>query len=72
MFAYVGIDVHRKRSQVAVRRWRGTRQRQRAQGVKLILSVIGGRPAGTPTAFGNSLGAAEERQGRRRRRVRQP
>jgi transposase len=97
MSVYVGIDVHRKRSQVAVINQDGEvlANRNVPNGVEPILRVIGGLPPGTPAAFeaafgwgwlvelledygsgaapgapaavqGHRLGAAEERQSRRR------
>jgi len=97
MSVYVGIDVHRKRSQVAVVGEDGQVQVNRnvVNGSEPMLRLIGGLPAGTPVAFeaaygwgwlvelledygsgpapgapaavqGDRLGAAEERQGRRR------
>src|SRR6185437_6866877 len=50
MSVYVGIDVHRNRSQVAVIDEGGKvlANRNVPNGVKPILSVIGGLPAGTP------------------------
>jgi Transposase len=52
MSVYVGIDVHRKRSQVAVIDQDGhvLANRNVPNGVKTILSVIGGLPAGTKAA----------------------
>jgi transposase len=55
MSVYVGIDVHRKRSQVAVINQDGkvlARPQRFPNGVTPILSVIGGLPAGTKAAFG--------------------
>src|SRR5712691_10035912 len=49
MSVYVGIDVHRKRSQVAVINEGG-------EGVRPVLSVIGGLPAGTPAAYEAAFG----------------
>ena len=48
MSVYVGIDVHRKRSQVAVINEGGEvlANRNVPNGVKPVLSVIGGLPAG--------------------------
>jgi hypothetical protein len=94
MSVYVGIDVHRKWSQVGVINRDGEVLANRTvpHGVAPILGAIGSLPAGTPTAFkaaygwgwlvedygfvlhlvhplrckGHRLGAAEERQGRRR------
>ncbi len=58
MSVYVGIDVHRKRSQVAVIDQAGEvlANRNVPNGVKPILSVIGGLPAGTPAAFEAAFG----------------
>jgi transposase len=58
MSVYVGIDVHRKRSQVAVIDHRGEvlANRNVPNGVQPILSVIGGLPAGTPAAFEAAFG----------------
>src|SRR5690348_8675608 len=97
MSVYVGIDVHRKRSQVAVVAEDGTVQLNKnvVNGSEPFLRLIGDLPAGTPVAIrgsirlelagrvagglrlrpapgapaavqGHRLGAAEERQGRRR------
>ena len=53
MSVYVGIDVHRKRSQVAVIDQDGQvlANRNVPNGVQPILKVIGGLPPGTPAAF---------------------
>jgi len=53
MSVYVGIDVHRKRSQVAVIDAKGAvlANRNVPNGVEPILKVIGGLPPGTPAAF---------------------
>src|SRR5712691_10356397 len=53
MSVYVGIDGHRKRSQVAVVNEGGEvlANRNVPNGVRPILSVIGELPAGTPAAF---------------------
>jgi hypothetical protein len=53
MSVYVGIDVHRKRSQVAVIDQSGEvlANRNVPNGVEPILKVIGGLPPGTPAAF---------------------
>ena len=53
MSVYVGIDVHRKRSQVAVIDQDGAvlANRNVPNGVETILGVIGGLPPGTPAAF---------------------
>jgi transposase len=58
MSVYVGIDVHRKRSQVAVIDQDGKvlANRNVPNGVKPILSVIGGLPSGTPAAFEAAFG----------------
>ena len=58
MSVYVGIDVHRKRSQVAVINQDGKvlANRNVPNGVKPILSVIGGLPAGTKAAFEAAFG----------------
>src|SRR5215472_10016365 len=58
MSVYVGIDVHRKRSQVAVIDQDGEvlANRNVPNGVKSILGVIGGLPAGTPAAFEAAYG----------------
>ena len=58
MCVYVGIDVHRKRSQVAVIDQDGKvlANRNVPNGVKPILSVIGGLPAGTKAAFEAAFG----------------
>jgi hypothetical protein len=50
---YVGIDVHRKRSQVAVVDQSGEvfTNRNVPNGAEPILKVIGGLPPGTPAAF---------------------
>ena len=53
MSVYVGIDVHRKRSQVAVIDQDGQvlANRNVPNGVEPVLGVIGGLPPGTPAAF---------------------
>jgi transposase len=58
MSVYVGIDVHRKRSQVAVIDQAGEvlANRNVPNGVEPILGVIGGLPAGTPAASGAAFG----------------
>src|SRR5215469_13379872 len=58
MSVYVGIDVHRKRSQVAVINEGGEvlANRNVPNGVKPVLSVIGGLPAGTPAAYEAAFG----------------
>ena len=58
MSVYVGIDVHRKRSQVAVIDGDGEvlANRNVPNGTETILGVIGGLPAGTPAAFEAAFG----------------
>jgi len=58
MPVYVGIDVHRKRSQLAVIDSGGEvlANRNVPNGVETILGVIGGLPAGTPVASGAAFG----------------
>jgi transposase len=58
MSVYVGIDVHRKRSQVAVIDASGEvlANRNVPNGVEPILGVIGGLPPGTPAAFEAAFG----------------
>jgi transposase len=58
MSVYVGIDVHRKRSQVAVIGEDGKVQLNRnvVNGQEPILGLIGGLPAGTPVAFEAAYG----------------
>jgi transposase len=58
MSVYVGIDVHRKRSQVAVIDQVGEvlANRNVPNGVESVLGVIGGLPAGTPVAFEAAVG----------------
>ena len=58
MSVYVGIDVHRKRSQVAVVAEDGRVQVNRnvPNGVEPILKVIGDLPTGTPVAFEAAYG----------------
>jgi transposase len=58
MSVYVGIDVHRKRSQVAVIGQDGEvlANRNVPNGTETILGVIGGLPAGTPAAFEAAFG----------------
>src|SRR5204863_1313947 len=58
MSVYVGIDVHRKRSQVAVVDQGGEvlANRNVPNGVQPVLGVIGGLPAGTPAAFEAAFG----------------
>jgi transposase len=58
MSVYVGIDVHRKRSQVAVVAEDGQVQVNRnvVNGAEPILKLIGGLPTGTPVAFEAAYG----------------
>jgi hypothetical protein len=58
MSVYVGIDVHRKRSQVAVVAGDGTVQLNRnvVNGSEPLLRLIGDLPAGTPVASGAAFG----------------
>ena len=58
MSVYVGIDVHRKRSQVAVVDQDGEvlANRNVPNGTETILGVIGGLPPGTPAAFEAAFG----------------
>src|SRR5438552_7191708 len=58
MSVYVGIDVHRKRSQVAVIAEDGKVQFNRnvVNGSEPMLRLIGGLPAGTPVAFEAAYG----------------
>src|SRR3989440_11484937 len=58
MSVYVGIDVHRKRSQVAVVDAGGEvlGNRNVPNGVETILGVMGGLPSGTPVAFEAAFG----------------
>jgi Transposase len=60
MSVYVGIDVHRKRSQVAVVDQSGEvlTNRNVPNGVETILKVIGGLPPGTPAAFEAAYGTS--------------
>ena len=60
MSVYVGIHVHRKRSQVAVVNESGERLANRnvPNGVQPILKVIGGLPPGTPAAFEAAYGTS--------------
>jgi transposase len=55
---YVGIDVHRKRSQVAVVTEDGTVQLNKnvVNGSEPFLRLIGDLPAGTPVAFEAAFG----------------
>ena len=58
MSVYVGIDVHRKRSQVAVVAGDGKVQLNRnvVNGSEPMLRLIGDLPAGTPVAFESAFG----------------
>jgi transposase len=58
MSVYVGIDVHRKRSQLAVVGQDGEvlANRNVPNGAETILGVIGGLPPGTPAAFEAAFG----------------
>src|SRR6266581_931630 len=58
MSVYVGIDVHRKRSQVAVINQGGEvlANRNVPNGVEPVLRVIGDLPSGTPAAFEAAFG----------------
>src|SRR6266487_2844871 len=58
MSVYVGIDVHRKRSQVAVVAEDGTVQLNKnvVNGSEPMLRLIGDLPAGTPVASGAAFG----------------
>jgi transposase len=60
MSVYVGIDVHRKRSQVAVINAKGEvlANRNVPNGAEPILKVIGGLPPGTPAAFEAAYGTS--------------
>jgi hypothetical protein len=60
MSVYVGIDVHRKRSQLAVIDAKGEvlANRNVPNGAEPILKVIGGLPAGTPAAFEAAFGTS--------------
>ena len=58
MSVYVGIDVHRKRSQVAVVTEDGQVQLNKnvVNGTEPMLRLLGGLPAGTPVAFEAAFG----------------
>jgi transposase len=58
MSVYVGIDVHRKRSQVAVVAEDGKvlLNKNTVNGTESLLRLIGDLPAGTPTAFEAAFG----------------
>jgi hypothetical protein len=53
MTVYVGMDVHRKRSQVAIIDAAGAQQRNRnlANDPATLVPVLGALPPGTPVAF---------------------
>jgi hypothetical protein len=57
MSVYVGIDVHRKRSQVAVVTGDGTVQlnKNTVNGTEPLLRLIGDLPSGTPVASGGGV-----------------
>jgi transposase len=58
MSVYVGIDVHRKRSQVAILDADGVQRcnRNLVNGSADLVEVLGGLPAGTPVAFEAAYG----------------
>ncbi len=58
MSVYVGMDVHRKRSQVAILDQTGDVQRNRdvPNDPAELLPILGGLPAGTPVAFEAAYG----------------
>ncbi|GGZ25904.1 hypothetical protein [Streptomyces poonensis] len=58
MEAYVGIDVHRRRSQIAVldESGRTAVNRNVPNGRETVLGVIGDLPVGTPVAFDAAFG----------------
>jgi hypothetical protein len=58
MQAYVGIDVHRRRSQIAVldESGRTAVNRNVVNGRETVLGVIGDLPTGTPVAFEAAYG----------------
>jgi transposase len=58
MSIYVGMDVHRKRSQVAIVDAAGVQQRNRnlANDPAKLIPVLGGLPPGTPVAFEAAYG----------------
>jgi transposase len=58
MSIYVGMDVHRKRSQVAIVDDAGAQQRNRnlANDPAKLIPVLGGLPPGTPVAFEAAYG----------------
>jgi transposase len=58
MSVYVGIDVHRKRSQVSVLEADGQQRfnRNLVNGSAELTQLLGGLPAGTPVAFEAAYG----------------
>ena len=58
MTVYVGMDVHRKRSQVAIIDAAGAQQRNRnlANDPAKLVPVLGALPPGTPVAFEAAYG----------------
>jgi transposase len=58
MSVYVGIDVHRKRSQVAIVEADGEQRLNRnvVNGSAELVEILGGLPAGTPVAFEAAYG----------------
>jgi hypothetical protein len=58
MTVYVGMDVHRKRSQIAVVDEAGVQQRNRnlANDPAKLLPILGALPPGTPVAFEAAYG----------------
>jgi transposase len=58
MTVYVGMDVHRKRSQVAIVDAAGVQQRNRnlANDPAKLVPVLGALPPGTPVAFEAAYG----------------
>jgi hypothetical protein len=58
MSVYVGMDVHRKRSQIAVVDDAGVQQRNRnlANDPAKLVPVLGALPPGTPVAFEAAYG----------------
>jgi transposase len=66
---YVGMDVHRKRSQVAIVDAAGAQQRDRnlANDPAKLVPVLGALPPGTPVAFEAAYGWGAGRSARRTR-----
>jgi transposase len=58
MSVYVGMDVHRKRSQIAIVDAAGVQQRNRnlANDPATLIPVLGTLPPGTPVAFEAAYG----------------